>query len=436
MIFRLFVMLFVISSVMFIGDAYGQSIPQGDYPFEKKLVGIKFLDAYFGTMDEKLEVNPGDSNVPLTVVLSNIGTNDIVGIKGQLSLSTGLSDSRSNGMLAKADSETTASAGDIFSLTFFVDVSKNAKIMTYPATVKVDYSRIREAGARSDFFPFEFDLTGRSVINMKALDPILTSLTVNKVTMEITNDGTAPISGVTVKLNNAMAENSNSQSITNVEKVVVFESDWDIGDLQPKSSKYIDVDVLIPDSLKGEALRAPIEITYFNAHGEKSTTTKMVDFYVNGLIDISTNGIKSIKISGKDYIVGDIVNEGNEDGLFGYVTVKPINNSNLQEVTNFIDEIEVDSPVPFNIPVAFVGDPRYGEHDLEITIRYKDSMREEYFVTKQATVFIEKPPVIEEDDNSAITYMLSILGIGLGVFVLNKKGYIPINKKKKVKTSG
>ncbi|GIS96480.1 MAG: hypothetical protein CM1200mP23_2860 [Nitrososphaerota archaeon] len=31
----------------------------------------------------KIEVGPGDKNVPLTVSLANIGTNDIVGIKGQ-----------------------------------------------------------------------------------------------------------------------------------------------------------------------------------------------------------------------------------------------------------------------------------------------------------------------------------------------------------------
>ena len=49
--------------------------------------------------------------------------------------------------------------------------------------------------------------------------------------------------------------------------------------------------------------------------------------------------------------------------------------------TQFIDEIEVDAPVPFNIPIEFDGEPKYGEHDITITVRYKDSVRDEIFLS-------------------------------------------------------
>jgi len=433
MILKLLAVLLIVSFSIFINDAHAQAIKTGESPFEQHFVGVKFLNAYFGTLDEKMEVSPGDQNVPLTVVLSNVGTNDIVGIKGQLSLPFGFSNTRNGEMLALADSTANALSGDIFSLTFYVNIANNAKLMTYPADVKLDYSRLRESGTRSDFFPIDFQLTGKSVINMKALNPILTSLQNNHVTIEVTNSGTSPISGVSIKLNNAVAENSSSQTITNVENVVILKSDWGVGDIRPQTSKQLDVDIFIPDSLKGATLRAPMEVTYFNAYGDKSTTTRMVDFYVNGLIDISTNGIKATKISGKDYIVGNIVNEGNEDGLFGYVTIKPINGSNLKEFTNFIDEIEVKSPIPFNIPVAFDGEPKYGTHDLEITVRYKDALRHEYFVTEQASVFIEEPPKPKQTDNSSLNFILPSVAIIGSVIVLGKKGYIPIKSKKTVK---
>ena len=176
--------------------------------------------------------------------------------------------------------------------------------------------------------------------------------------MEITNDGTVPISGVVLKLNNALTETATtSQSITNLENVVVLGSQWDIGDVKSDTTEYVELDILVPDTLKSEMLRIPTEITYFNAHGEQTTTTRMVDFYVNGLIEIFANNIQIKDISDKSYILGDIVNEGNEDGLFGYATIKPLNDSNLKSVTSFIDEIKVDSPVPFNVPVEFEGDP-------------------------------------------------------------------------------
>jgi len=62
--------------------AYGQlddKPPQG--VTRAGIVGVKLLDAYFGTSTEKMEVGPGDKNVPFTVEFANISTTDIVGIK-------------------------------------------------------------------------------------------------------------------------------------------------------------------------------------------------------------------------------------------------------------------------------------------------------------------------------------------------------------------
>ena len=406
-------------------DAYGQTLRLGESPSGREYIGTEFLDAYFGIMGEKIEVSPGDQNVPLTVVLTNVGSQDIIGLKSQLSLPFGFTDARDNDTLAKADSETNALTGDIFSMTFYVNVADNTQIGTYPSSVKVDYSRLREAGGRSDFFEFDFQLTGRSVINMKAQDQVLTSIKSNHVIMELTNDGTVPISGVVLKLNNGVSEiASTSQSITNIENVVVSGSQWDIGDVKPGATRNIEVDILVPDTLKSETLRVPMEITYFNAHGEQTVTTRMVDFYVNGLIDISANNIKVKEISDKRYILGDIVNEGNEDGLFGYATIEPLNGSTLKKVTSFIDEIEVDSPVPFNVPVEFDGEPSYGENDLQITIRYKDALRNEHFVTQQNTVVIEEPKDTEEQNDLSLAFILPMLGIVGAVVILRKKGYI------------
>ena len=70
------------------------------------------------------------------------------------------------------------------------------------------------------------------------LDPFLTSLEQNHVTIEITNDGTAPISSVNVELKNTQSERaSTTQSITNVENVVILNTDWEVGEIPAKSKK-------------------------------------------------------------------------------------------------------------------------------------------------------------------------------------------------------
>jgi len=420
-----FFVVLVISPIIIV-DAYAQATAGS--PFERKFGDVKFLDAYFGTADEKIEVGPGDRNVPFTIVLANVGTQDITGIKGQLSLPSGFSSSNRIGALIEADNESTSLAGEVFTLTFFVGVDDRIQISQYPGTVKIDYSRLREAGVRNAFFDFNFKVTGDSIINMRAVDPFLTSLRTNDVVIEIANDGTAPVSDVEIVLSNTAGTiSSTSQSVTNIENVVILDSNWNVGHIEPKSKKFITALVYIPESLKGETLRAPMEITYFNAHGDRHTITRIVDFYVKGLIDISIYGVNVIDLSGKPTIIGEIINEGNVDALFGFVTLEPLGDSNIKKSTpQFIDEIEIDSPVPFNVPVEFEGEPKFGEHDIRITVRYKDSLRDEIFVTHDETVFIKDMSKNGQSDfaESSPLIILAVLAVGAA-------GYIIFRKRKK-----
>ena len=415
---------------LIVTDAFAQ-IGSGESPFQRDYSDVKYLDAYFGIGDEKMEVSPGDENVPFTVVVANVGTQDITGIKGQLSMPFGFSASDGPGSLIFADADSTAIAGEVFTLTFYVNVNEKIKIGKYPASTKVDYGRIRESGVRNAFFDFDFKVTGDSIINMRALDPFLTSLKENHIVIEISNDGTAPVSGVDIELQNTQGtRSSTAQSITNVENVVVLDSNWEIGHLPPGTSKFLEVDVYVPESLKGETLRAPMDITYFNAHGDRHTISRIVDFYIKGRIDPTIYDVRVIDLSGKPTIIGEIINEGNEDGLFGFVTLEPLGDSNIMKKKQFIDEIEIDSPVPFNVPIEFEGEPRYGEHDVRITVRYKDSVRDEIFEIYETTVFLEDTSKNGESEGDFTS--LIALGAVAGIGVI---GFTQYRKRKRVKVA-
>ncbi len=420
------VLVLTISQLMVL-NVYGQT---GDSPFEREFGDVKFLDAYFGTTDEKMEVEPGDRNVPFTVVLANVGTQDITGIKGQLSLPFGFGSSVGQGTLVLADNDSNSIAGDTFSLTFFVNLGDALKIKQYAGSVKVDYSRLRESGIRNGFFDFDFKVTGDSIINMRALDPFLISLRTNHIVIEVSNDGTAPISGVDIVVQNTQtAISSTTQSITNIENVVVLNSNWDIGHIEPGTSKYLEADVFIPENLRGETLRVPMELTYFNAHGDRHVISRIVDFYIKGLIDARIYDVKVIDLSGKPTIIGEIINEGNEDALFGFVTIEPIGDSNIIKSTQFIDEIETDSPVPFNSPIEFDGEPIYGEHDIQIIVRYKDSVRDELFITHDTTIIINDPKLSQESEFDYSQLVILPIAAGIGIVAFSR-----IRKRKKVET--
>ena len=424
--FSLFTLIVVlVISQLFILDVFAQ-VSTGDSPFERKFGDVKYLDAFFGIPDEKMEVDPGDRNVPFTVVLANVGTQDITGIRGQLSLSFGFSSADGVGSLILADSDSSSVAGDTFTLTFFVNIGDDLEIKRYPGSIKVDYSRLRESGVRNAFFDFDFKVTGDSIINMRALDPFLTSLQTNHVVIEVSNDGTAPISGVDiVATNTATAISSTTTSVTNIEKVVILDTNWDIGHINPGTSKYLEADIFIPESLKGETLRIPMELTYFNAHGDRHTISRIVDFYIKGLIDAKIYDVRVIDLSGKPTVIGEIINEGNEVALFGFVTLEPMGDSNIIPSTHFIDEIDTDSPVPFNVPLEFDGETKYGEHDIRITVRYKDSLRDEKFIIHDATIFINDPSKSQKSDLDPSQLIILPIVAGIGIFV-----YLQIKKRK------
>lgn len=395
----------------------------GQSPFERDYGDVKFLDAYFGTIDEKIEVEAGDSNVPFTVVFANVGTQDITGIRGQLSLPFGFSASDGPGSIIRANTDTNSLAGENFHLTFFVNLDKNIKIQQYPGSVKIDYSRLRESGVRTSFADFDFKVTGDSVVNVRALQPFLTSLKSNDVVIEIANDGTASMSGVDITATNTQTElPSTSSSTTNIENVVILESSWNVGNIAPKSSRLLTATVYVPESLKGDTLRIPLSISYYNAHGDKEVISKIVDFYIKGLIDLSVFNVDVIELSGTQMVIGEIINEGNENALFGFVTLEPRGDSNIKPNTQFIDEIEIDAPVPFNIPLEFEGQPKYGENDITITVRYKDSVRDEIFLTQNATIFVKEPSKNDENAFDPIMVIIPIISvIGIGVYIMRRR---------------
>ncbi|MBI5378049.1 MAG: hypothetical protein HZA82_05440 [Thaumarchaeota archaeon] len=415
--------LFFISQ-LFVIDAHAQ-FTKSDSPFERQFADVKFLDAYFGTSEEKIEVKAGDQNVPLTVVMANVGAQDITGIRGQLSLPIGFSPSDGHGALIVADKDGNSLAGDTFSLTFFVNVDKNLNVGQYPGTIKVDYSRLRETGQRNSFFNFDFKLTGNSILNIKAVDPILTSIKNNAIVVEVSNLGTAPLSNVDIVLQNTQTSvSSTAQSVTNLENAVFDQNNWDIGNIAPKSSKQFSFNVYIPENLKDEPLHAPVEITYYNAQGDKHTVTRTIDFYINGLIDASIYNVDVIDLSKKQTVIGEVLNEGNVDGLFAFVTLESLGNSNIKKSTQYIDKLEPDSPVPFNFPLEFNGEPKVGEHDIRITVRYKDSLRNENTISYDTTIFykdISKEKTTNFQDFSSLIILGVLAGIGVFVYTRIKK---------------
>ena len=428
-LYLILIMALVITPIIPIAFGATVGVPEG--VLRTSITSIKFLDAYFGTSSGKIEVAPGDRNVPFTISMANVGTQDLTGIKGQLVLPAQFSSSEGHMGQIIADNNQKAVTGNSFYLTFFVDVSEGADIKSYSGNAKVEYSRLRESGQRQDFFDFSFKVTGDSIVNLTPVTPYITSLTNNEVIVQVSNGGTAPLSNVDIVLKNDQTSVTATSKSKNLENVIFDQTHWDVGTISPNSSAEFRLNIFVPESIKNEPLHLPMEISYYDSHGEAKTVTRVTDFYINGLVDPYVYGVKVIDLSGKQTVIGEILNQGNSDGLFGFVTLKPDGDSNIQESTQYIDEIEPDSPVPFNIPIEFVGGERSGKHDITIEVSYKDSMRNDEVITHHTTINVEGLSLVGASDcDSSVGWIVAIIIIIGIIAFLYKKGKLPIISKK------
>ena len=522
--------------------SYAQSpektIPS-ESPFEHGFTDVKFLNAYFGTSGQKIEVEPGDLNVPFTIVFSNVGTEDITGIKGLLNLPLGFSGATSANGLIEADNTQTATSGTSFSLTFFLNLDKTLGIHDYAGTVKVSYSRVRENGERNQFVDFNFKVTGKSVINLKANNPFLQPASNNDVTVQISNSGTASLNNIDASLQNSpnTASTGTTTDTNNLQSVVIDQNHWKVGTVQTNSVDTFSFKAFIPQSLAGQTIHVPFNVTYFDGQGNTVSILRNVDLivgpasssstiklssppylmmgimqnltlgienlspskisdisitiapnssgmkilqdtkwfikgidplektdlnipvfadqsiegkavnydvniqyskdgstviekqsfatYVRGVIDISIHDIGVSEIAGKKMIIGNALNQGNIKAQFGQVTVLPLDKSNIKESSQYIGDIDIDAPVPFNIPITS-DTPPTGDQKIQITLTWKDTLLQQHTITEISTVSFGNPPSQSNDNPNINQIQIIILvaiaaGIGGIVFKVKKK---------------
>jgi hypothetical protein len=293
MIYKTILLIAVFLGGQLILPIYAQSAPEqlvpGGSPFEHEFADVKILDSYFGYPNQKIEVQPGDKNVPFTMVFANVGTEDITVINGFLDLPAQFTPATSAGVLIEADNAQAATAGSSFTLTFYLNVDKSLPVHDYSGTVKLTYTIVREVGLRQVFFDFDFKLTGKGLLNIKADDPFLQPATNNQVTVEVSNTGTAGLNNVDITLT---PETNSSGTSSNLQNVVIDQHHWNIGTVPAASSSPYSFNIFVPQNLAGNTLHLPFLLSYFDGQGNQISDTRIVDLIVGpattSMIKLST----------------------------------------------------------------------------------------------------------------------------------------------------
>ncbi len=543
--YKLLLVSVILVSQFAILPSYGQSAPEqlapGESPFEHGFTDVKFLNAYFGYPNQKIEVQPGDQNVPLTILFSNVGTEDIAGIRGFLSLPVGFSAATPlvEGLI-EADNSQTATSGNSFTLTFFVNLDKSLTIHAYSGTVKLTYTRVRENGLRNAFFDFNFKLPGKSVLNMNAENSFIQPAANNQVTVQVSDSGTAPLNNVDITLNSL----ANSTMGSNLQNVVIDQHHWNIGTVDALSTGTFSFNIFVPQGVAGQTLHIPLTLRYFDGQGNQVTTDRLIDLivgpansnfivklstppyvmmgimqnltvglqnlspskisdisvtlqpsssdlrilqdprwfvheikplegtalnipvfadqnianqavnfdvniqytkdgstviekqsfatYIRPVIDVSVYGVQISVIANQQMIIGNILNQGNTKGQFAIVTIQPLEGSAIKETTQYIGDIDIDAPTPFNVPVQSTNGQLSGDQKILVTITYKDTLLQSHTITQIDTVSFGAPAPQSNVNTSQLQLVILVAiagGIGGIVFKIKKKSKVPIEKK-------
>jgi len=233
------------------------------------------------------------------------------------------------------------------------------------------------------------------------------------LTLGIENLSPSKISDISISI----TPNSNSLKILQDNK-------WFIKEINPLEKTDLVIPVFADKNIEGQAVDYEVDVQYTK---DGATVIEKQNFatYIRGVIDISVHDIGLTEIAGQKMITGDVLNQGNVKAVFGQVTVMPLDSQAIKKSSQYIGDIDIDAPVPFNIPLSYDSPPS-GDQKVQVTLTWKDTLLQQHTITEIDTVSFGAPPIKSSDSANASQLQIIILvaiaaGIGGIVFKVRKK---------------
>jgi hypothetical protein len=287
----------------------------------------------------KQEVEPGEGEAVLAVVLRNVGFSDATSISGSLDLPSGF---RALVTPEDVDSDTAlasyngiVNAGQTFTLYFRVIITEESQVgREYTGKLKLRYFNVAEQedeDTRSTTLDIPFRLSGKVILSTSAvltpsssagpqglgssLSNIITANAgvVNPLKIEISNNGSAVATGVIVDVlpsntissstvqtgadvsgtgtnDNTSAESTTSETVTQQSvsssssppsMVVVGSPTFNVGIIDANARKEILSTIFPADTAAGTLTTLTIQISYNDAYGNKKTLNQVLGVQIS-----------------------------------------------------------------------------------------------------------------------------------------------------------
>jgi hypothetical protein len=181
---------------------------------------------------------------------------------------------------------------------------------------------------------------------------------------------------------------------------ILGDSRWNLQSIGGNSQQELSTQVYASASLIGSPVFFTVTMQYIRNDNELRTESFQLGAIVVGDIRISVNDVTISYIGDTPHLVGNLLNEGNSLALFTKIELlEPGTQGRLQLLrptvsSQFLGDLAVNSPLPFNIPLQItqqsLGQEATGNgYPISLRITYSDELRNTHELVVDETIGLE-----------------------------------------------
>ena len=214
---------------------------------------------------------------------------------------------------------------------------------------------------------------------------------VQDLSFAITNDNDAGVSIADV----VVSLTSESDAVR-----ILGDSRWNLQSIAAGSQQELSTRVYASTTLIGNPIFFTVTMQYIRNGNEVRTESFQLGAIVVGNIQISTNDVSIGYIGDTPNLVGNLLNEGNSPAMFTKIELLESGTQGGQQLlrpivsSQFLGDLAVNSPLPFNIPLQITQQNLGQEvtssgYPISLRITYSDELRNTHELIVDETILLE-----------------------------------------------
>ncbi len=283
---------------------------------------------------------PGMQNEPLVVSLQYLGATPVTSVKGTLTLPAGMTDL--NGNQAATAYAASASANQVVTLTFYVDVGGSVKPGSYNFTLGLSWitSVSLTMTQSSSLSPPPIASPATSFqLSLAQVNSTVVAGSKTSAAFQLTNQGSAPIYLPTFTLNAGSV-------------IVIASTGSSVPVSELDSGKNVTFSAVLtsgPSATVG-IYSGTLTVSFTDSDGASHTQSFPVAFTLEGTVILILQDTSVTQSTSGFTVTGSILDEGSASAYYASISgVLGVNSA----TPVYIGEIDPNSPIPFSVTIPF-----------------------------------------------------------------------------------